>query len=235
MFNKFPRLEKLKDNALDFIFPRWCVGCGREGDFICLSCRRKLPRITPPICPVCGRPQPSGITCPDCARQIVEIDGIRAPFRFEGAIREAVHQLKYKNIRALDKPLSELMSDYLAANPIPGDVLVPVPLHPKRLRERGYNQSFLLANDLSKLCHLPVVDNCLVRERYVSPQARTATVDERRSNVRGAFTANARLTGSRVLLIDDVSTSGATLDACAGALKSAGVTSVWGLVLAREI
>ncbi|MFC2048468.1 ComF family protein [Chloroflexota bacterium] len=112
---------------------------------------------------------------------------------------------------------------------------MPVPLHQRRLRERGYNQSALLSEELGKLAKLPVVDDCLVRERYTPPQARTATVDERQRNVAEAFTyRNDRLRDKQVLLIDDVSTSGATLNTCAAALKAAGAKSVWGLTLARE-
>jgi ComF family protein len=151
-------------------------------------------------------------------------------------MRQAIHQLKYKSLRALAGTLAELLSEYLATDPIPGEVLVPVPLHTKRLRERGYNQSTLLARETGKLTSLPVVGDCLIRERHALPQARTSNVEERRANVAGAFTCcDRRLQGKQVLLIDDVSTSGATLDACAVALKAAGAASVWGLVLAREI
>jgi ComF family protein len=129
-----------------------------------------------------------------------------------------------------------LLNDYLVASSIAGEVLVPVPLHQKRLRERGYNQSSLLAKELGKLNNLPVMDDCLVRQRYAPPQARTSIVEERRGNVEDAFACrDRRLQGKQVLLIDDVSTSGATLDACAAALKAGGATSVWGLALAREI
>ena len=151
-------------------------------------------------------------------------------------MRQAIHQLKYKNLRALAESLAELLSDYLVAHPVPGEVLVPVPLHQKRLRERGYNQSALLAEEVGKLNGLSVVDDCLVRERHAPPQVRTSNVEERRGNVAGAFVCHdRRLQGKQVLLIDDVSTSGATLDACAAVLKAAGAASVWGLVLAREI
>ena len=190
----------------------------------------------PPLCPKCGRPQTSGMLCPGCTGWQAEIDGIRSPFRFDGAMRQAIHQLKYRNLRALAVPLAELLNDYLVANPVPGDILVPVPLHKKRLRERGYNQSSLLAKELGKLNGLPVVDDCLIRQRHALPQARTSTVDERRSNVADAFTCrDNKPQGKQVVLIDDVSTSGATFDACAAALKAAGATSVWGLALAREI
>jgi len=231
-----PQLVKLKGMALSLLFPQWCIGCGAEGSFICHSCRLSLPRILPELCPRCGRPQPSGTLCPGCVSWQAEIDGIRSPFRFDGVIRQAIHQLKYRNFRALATPLAELLDDYMRTSPMPGEVLVPVPLHKKRLRERGYNQSGLLAKELGKLIHLPVVDDYLFRERYTPPQAKTSNVDERRSNVVGVFTCrDDRFRDKKVLLIDDVSTSGATLDACAAALKAAGAVSVWGLVLAREI
>ncbi|MFQ6122191.1 MAG: ComF family protein [Dehalococcoidales bacterium] len=218
------------------MFPQYCIGCGKEGEFLCYSCCQSLPRISPPLCPKCGRPQPSGIFCPSCVSWSAKIDGIRSPFRFEGVMRQAIHQLKYQNLRALALPLAKLLQDYLLTNPLPAEVLVPVPLHQKRLRERGYNQSSLLARQLGKLASLPVVDDCLVRQRHTPPQARTSTVEERQSNVADAFTCrDHRLRNKKVLLIDDVSTSGATLDACAAALKAFGATSVWGLVMAREI
>jgi len=151
-------------------------------------------------------------------------------------MREAIHQLKYRSLKVLAPPLARLLHDYLAANPVRGEILVPVPLHRKRLRERGYNQSSLLARELGKLINLPVADDCLVRQWHALPQARTATVEERWSNVANAFTClGGRLQNKQVLLIDDVSTSGATVDACAATLKAAGATTVWGLVLAREI
>jgi len=133
-------------------------------------------------------------------------------------------------------PLAELLQDYLITNPVPAEILVPVPMHQKRLRERGYNQSSLLARELGKLNNLPVVDDCLTRRRHTPTQARTATVEERRSNIADAFTCrDDRLRDKQVLLIDDVATSGATLDACAAALKASGAASAWGLVMAREI
>ncbi len=236
MVRVLPRVAKLKGVALDFLFPQWCVGCGAEGSFICRSCRSSIQRIVPPLCPRCGKPQPSGVLCPGCVSWRAEIDGIRSPFQFDGVMRQAVYQLKYRNLRALAGSLAELLCDYLVTSPVPGEVLVPVPLHRKRLRERGYNQSSLLAKELGRLTRLPVVDGCLTRERHAPPQARTSNVEERRSNVAGVFACrDDRLRDKQVLLIDDVSTSGATLDACAAALKAAGATSVWGLVLAREI
>ena len=236
MVNVFPPLIKLKEVALDLLFPRWCIGCGKEGDFLCHVCQHSLPRITPPLCPRCGRPQSSGMLCSSCVSWQAEIDGIRSPFQFDGVIRQAIHQLKYQNLRALALPLARLLNNFLLTSPLSGEVLVPVPLHQKRLKERGYNQASLLTYQLGKLTNLPVVDDCLIRLRHTPPQARTLTVGERRNNLINAFTCrDYRLRNKQVLLIDDVSTSGATLDACAVALKAAGATSVWGLVLAKEV
>jgi competence protein ComFC len=128
------------------------------------------------------------------------------------------------------------MHDYLKVNPIPGDVLVPVPLHRKKLRERGYNQSALLARGLGKLSVIQVVENSLIRRKYTPPQARSSNIGERRNNVADAFACrDSRLRGKRIILIDDVSTSGTTLNTCAGILKSAGAAAVWGLVIALEL
>ncbi|MFC1967206.1 ComF family protein [Chloroflexota bacterium] len=164
------------------------------------------------------------------------IDGIRSPFLFTGVMRQAIHQLKYRNLRALAPSMSRMLADYLAGNPMPAGVLVPVPLHPRRLRERGYNQSSLLARELGKITGLAVIEDCLVRQGHTVPQARTSSLAERRLNMEGAFTCrNGRLGGKQVLLIDDVATSGATLNACAVAVKAAGAESVWGLAVSREI
>ena len=150
-------------------------------------------------------------------------------------MRQAIHELKYHNLRAICGSLAEFLAAYLQVNPVPGEVLVPVPLHPRRLRERGYNQSGLLARGLGKLTALPIVEDSLYRSKDGLPQAQTATAEDRRRNVADAFSCrDQKLSGKHVLLVDDVCTSGATLEACAVALKAAGAVSVWGLTLARE-
>ncbi len=239
MVSLLPPVKNLTRVVFDLFFPRWCIGCGREGDFICQACQQSLKLITPPICPRCGRPQdgePAKDGCPGCTGWQDDIDSIRAPFLFEGIIRVAIHEFKYRNLRTLAPALAGLLHDYLATNPVTGDVLVPVPIHRKRLQERGYNQSALLARELGQLNGLPVVDNCLVRLVSTPPQARSTGITERLSNVAGAFTCrDQRLQHKRIILIDDVSTSGATLNTCATALKTAGATEVRGLVLALEL
>ncbi|MCJ7605189.1 MAG: ComF family protein [Dehalococcoidales bacterium] len=229
------QVTKLKRAALDLLFPRWCIGCGREGSYVCTTCRDTFTAITPPVCDSCGRPLFGG-ACPDCAERSLVIDSIRAPFLFDGLTRHVIHEFKYRNLRGLAPLLAGLLYDYLAESPVPGDVLVPVPLHPKRLRERGYNQSGLLARELGKLTGVPVVTDSLRRVHHTPPLARSSNVDDRRARVADAFAStDGKLKGKRVILIDDVSTSGATLNACATVLKEAGVAGVRGLVIALEL
>ncbi|MFC1846777.1 ComF family protein [Chloroflexota bacterium] len=231
-----PLLTRLGGTALGLLFPCWCLGCGREGSLICADCRLKLPEIKPPLCPRCGMPQPGGILCAGCLNHKPKIDGIRSVFRFEGIMRQAIHRFKYNNLRAIAKPLARLLGDYLATYPLTAEVIVPVPLHRRRLRERGYNQSELLAKELGKITGLPLIKGGLFRQQLSQPQARAASAVERRKNVAGAFICRGdNLKDKSILLIDDVATSGATLDACAAALKAAGGGKVWGLTLAREV
>jgi len=139
-----PQISKFKGAALDLLFPQRCLGCGEEGALICHTCQKSLARILPPLCPRCGKPQPSGIVCAQCVSWQSGIDGIRSPFRFHGVIRQAIHQYKYKNLRILAGPMASFLNDYLMQNHLPFQIIVPVPLHPERLKERGYNQSELI-------------------------------------------------------------------------------------------
>jgi ComF family protein len=151
-------------------------------------------------------------------------------------MRQAIHQFKYNNLRVIAAPLARLLGDYLSTHPLTAEVIVPVPLHHRRLRERGYNQSKLLAKELSKITGLPLLKDSLIRQQHSQSQARAASAVERRKNVAGAFICRGdNLKDRSIMLIDDVATSGATLDACAAALKSAGAGRVWGLTLAREV
>ena len=228
--------RQLKESALDLLFPRHCVGCGRGGAFLCSRCRSTLQYLAPPLCERCGRPLAAGAECPDCESTSSQIDGIRSLFPYDGVIRQAILQLKYQNVRALAAPLAQLMWEYQQTQRLPADILMPVPLHPRRLRSRGYNQSGLLASELGRLTSLPVVEDSIVRRKNTAAQARTDSVEDRRRNVAGAFACrDKRGSGNQIIIIDDVCTSGATLRACAAALKSIGAASVWGLTLAREV
>ena len=152
-----------------------------------------------------------------------------------GAVRDMVHGLKYRNLRAGAPEMGRLLGKkYLESNPPAADVLIPVPLHARRERERGFNQSELLAREVSKATGLPVESRVLRRTRDTPPQVSFGSREERRRNIEGAFESTSKADGKRILLIDDVVTTGSTLSACAGALKTAGSHSVCGLALARQ-
>lgn len=224
---------ELRDAVLDLLFPATCVGCGRRGQLLCDECLAAAERIRPPLCLRCGRPMSREQLCHVCRETGSTIDGIRAVAYFEGSLRHAVHRFKYYGMHALARPLAELLIEYQEDNQLPADVIVPVPLHPDREAERGYNQAGLLAQALGRRMRLPTAETALTRVRATSPQV-TLDAQERRSNVADAFRAERRdVVGRRILLIDDVCTTGATMEACSQALKAEGARSVWGLTLAR--
>ena len=196
------------------------------------SCVDSLPELKPPFCRVCAQPN-APATCHRCLESPPAFDGIRAPYEMEGTVKEAIHNMKYRGLKAAAPELAELLANYLEEHPMPGDVLTPVPLHPRRLRSRGYNQSALLAKELSKKLGLDMNQSLLIRAKNNQPQV-SASRDERRENVQGSFRCDGRADGRTVILVDDVATTGSTLSACAAVLKAAGASSVWCLVLARE-
>ncbi len=215
------------------MFPVACAGCGREGGVVCGQCAEGLERLAAPYCRVCAAPGVSGL-CQWCRRFPRGFDSLRSPFRFEGAVRDSVHRLKYKGERAAAGPLAGLMVGYLRRNGVAVDAVVPAPLHPLRMRGRGYNQSALLAWGIGKGLGLPVREDLLVRIRNPRPQVETRTQQERRDNVAGNFVCAGGAGGLAVLLVDDVATTGSTLSECGLALKGAGALGVYALTLARE-
>ena len=227
------RLRKLTNAALDLLFPLRCLGCRKEGKLLCPACVATLPQLLPPYCAMYANPA-TDRQCRRCAVMPLEVDGLRAPFLMEGTIRDAVHSLKYRNLRAAAPELGQLLAQYLDSHPMPVKVIVPVPLHPRRLRSRGYNQSELLARELGKLTGLPVNNRLLARTKNTPSQVSLANQEERRRNTAGSFACAGDAAGQKILLLDDVATTGSTISACAAALKTGGAASVWGLVLARE-
>ena len=229
-------VARLASASLDLLYPPRCVGCEREGQFLCLSCSGDLPHLLPPFCIRCSQPIARGDICRRCETAPLDIDRIVAPFRMDGAAREAVHRLKYGNLRAIAPLLGALLADFLIEQRIRGDILVPVPLHRRRERQRGYNQAALLARQVGERLGLPVEADALARQRDTPSQTRRSQAEERRANVHGSFHCPRpeMVKGLNVLLLDDVCTTGATLEACAVALKDAGAVSITGVTFARE-
>jgi ComF family protein len=225
--------RKLGQMALDLLYPPRCVGCGQGGALYCTTCRALLSYLMPPICPVCGLPVGRPGVCRQCQEHPLQIDGIRSVAAYEGPLCEVIRCYKYAYMRGLAQDLGDLLVAFWRANPLPVDTIVPVPLHRRRLRERGYNQSALLAAYLGNQVKLPVVCDVLQRNRYTTSQVHLKW-GERRENVAGAFScADQRLEGRRVLLVDDVCTTGSTLEACSVALCAGGARSVHALTVAR--
>ncbi len=205
------------------------------GSFYCPACRASVSFVLPPVCPLCGRPQNSPGLCKGCSERPLHIDGIRSVAVFDGALRRAIHGLKYNYAHSLAAPLGGMLVAFWHTSPLPAEVIVPVPLHPRRRRERGYNQAALLALRLGEGVGLPVLTDALRRVRNTRSQTRL-NARQRRQNVAGAFAcAGEGVRGQRVLLVDDVCTTGATLEACSIALKEGGARSVWALTLARAL
>ena len=229
------RFRGLSEQVLDLLFPPRCVGCKTEGSFLCPTCLDQASRLKSPLCSLCGEPiSPPFRLCSHCQQSPLKIYGIYAPFIYQEVIKDAIQDLKYNNVKALAAPLARILAGYLETTSIQADVIVPVPLHWRRLRERGYNQAALMARELGKNLGWAVEERELRRTRYTKTQVRGANREQRRTNVRGAFDCRGRaVEGKRVLLVDDVCTTGSTLEACAMALRQGGATAIWGLTLAR--
>ncbi len=225
------RAAHLLNSALSFILPPVCVSCRQAGALFCPACRAQLDWIAPPICERCGRRLRHG-QCYACRRLRPDVR-LRAAIWFNGPIVPAIHRFKYEGITAAAAPLGELMVLGWDVWRAPVDLIVPVALHPSRERERGYNQAMLLARQLGERLELPVAVRALTRIRATRPQV-GLSLGERQRNVSGAFAADAALVaGKRILLVDDVCTTGATLLAAAAALLEGGASSVTAYCVAR--
>lgn len=231
---------------LDFILPASCKSCnspvGGSGiPHFCAACWNDFSLLPGPACPRCGRPfgSPEALThspdhfCLSCRKELPHFDQSVSVGQFEGSLREAIHVFKYKPCRYLGKPLSRWMVENIGFEP--GiDIVMPVPLHKKRLRERGFNQALLLAHGISKRYRITLSFDNLARTRHTKPQVELSGKD-RISNVAGAFSLRrpGLLADRNILLIDDVFTTGATLNECSRVLKDAGASRVMALTLAR--
>lgn len=225
------------ERLLDLLWPPRCVACGAWGAWLCAACVAALDSPRPPLCRRCGWPSPGATLCAACRRGPSYVLGIRSVAPYLPPLREAIHALKYDGMRVLVDPLSQLLAQLwereVASRRVPRiDAVLPVPLHPTRVRYRGYNQSALLAAAFARLLRLPYHEDWVVRSRRTRSQVGLSP-GERWSNVWQAFTAQGPLSGTRLLLVDDVMTTGATLEACAYTLREAGAAEVWALTVAR--
>lgn len=235
----------------DILFPPRCGGCGkpvRPGQPVelCGECQEALPWIKRPFCLKCGKDfNPAGKedgrrfnlrVCASCRTKAPSFASARSAFRYEGVARQAVQSLKFRGRKTLAESFAVLLEQRLADEPafLGGvDLVIPVPLHPSRRRERGFNQSALVARELAGRWGLPFSETALIRNRKTRPQV-GLSARERADNIRGAFEAGTEVYGKVVLLVDDVMTTGATASACSRGLKAGGAVETRVLTLARD-
>ncbi len=221
--------------AMDWLFPPNCGGCDSPGVRWCSDCADKTTTIPAPVCAICGNPTTSSGPCPRCLTSRPSFTALRSFTTFTGPIREAIHKLKYQRDLGIGEALAQPMIDCLQELNWPIDIVTSVPLGLARFKERGYNQATFLARPISLCMRIPYSSRVLVRTRETRTQV-GLTVNERQDNMTGAFQANRKLVlGKNVLVVDDVATSGATLNACATALLEAGASRVYGFSLARAV
>lgn len=225
----------LCNQFLDLVFPPCCVGCHQVGAWLCEACLSQIPRVQMPFCTLCSDVAGDDGLCTRCRISPLQIERIRSVVYFEGALRKAMHHLKYRKRVELADPLGSLMAAYWMEHAPDVDVVVPVPLHAKRLRERGYNQAALLAREVACQVGVSLDEQTLVRHRATASQV-DLNAGQRKKNMRDAFRCSSNaLAGKRVMLIDDVCTTGTTLEACAIALARGNASSIQALTLARAL
>lgn len=230
-------LANAKEWVLDLVFPKYCLSCEKEGNFLCFSCREAYLIFDAPHCPVCAKRNFTGILCAGCQEKI----GLRrffAPFSYRAKlVRDLIHEYKYEGIRSLGAIFAEEIARFLAfyGARIPANaVFIPIPLARSRERARGFNQALLLADELGRRLHIPV-SSPLRRTRATAQQIEMESHEARRTNVAGAFAMKDQnaVSGKTAILVDDVSTSGATLSEAAAVLRAHGAKTVWAIVIAK--
>ena len=236
-------LRRAADALVSLLFPPHCAFCRDatpSGQHLCESCRAKAARIERPYCQQCSQPFDGAIdgnfTCVNCGDRQFHFDCAVSRYRSAGLVRELIHRFKYERRLYLRSQLAEWLAEALEDERIraqPCDYLVPVPLHPARMREREFNQADVLARLLARRAGAPVLA-ALRRIRYTTTQTRLDR-EERMQNLRNAFRVRqtSRVSGSHLILVDDVFTTGSTVDECARVLKQAGAASVRVVTVAR--
>ena len=227
--------------VVDLLLPPVCEVCGHRLTYdervICEACWARVEPFNPPLCVRCGRPSDKKV-CDTCREQPLLPRRVRAIGNYDGILKEAIHLLKYNHRLSVASRLAQYLADIVAEEPEfqAADYLVPVPLHPTRERERGYNQAYVIAYRLSLLTGIPVLNNVLRRTRYTKDQI-DLPKELRKSNVWGAFrvTDADKIRDKTIILVDDVFTTGATLNACTQVLVEAGVHEVYGLACATPV
>jgi ComF family protein len=220
-------------NLIDLVLPPRCGGCRSVGAWLCDRCRRRIRRLEEPLCRRCGAEVESRRAGCGCRGRFRALLRLRSAVAYEGPVEQLIQRFKYQGWRRLSQPLALLLSERLVVEGLAASFVVPVPLHERRQRQRGFNQAELLARELRRSLALQAPPGRLVRVRDTVPQVGKDR-SHRWENVRDAFAwEGPGLEGRSLLVVDDVATTGATLEACAAALKAGGAGPVVGITVAR--
>ncbi len=221
--------------ALDWLFPPRCAGCGDLGIVWCAKCQAGVSLIAQPLCEHCGLPMHQSARCAACANHRYVFTSSRSWGVYAGELRQAILSLKHRSNAGLGAVFAKFLVQMFQTQDWNIDLLIPIPLGPQRLRQRGYNQIDLLARPFAELAGLRYADSVLIRRHETLPQFELNAA-QRWENLHGSFVADpAPLAGLSVLVIDDIMTTGATLDSAAQALREAGAKKVYAITLARAL
>ena len=244
-------MNKVKNFLLELFFPCFCFGCQKEGTYLCQDCKAVLEILEFQYClcnknpSIIGPGQEKG-KCNKCFNKNLSGLYFALSYKEKSLIRKLIHQFKYQPyVKDLAKTLANLIIEHLIisgknTNDIwQGGVLIPIPLDKNKLKNRGYNQSEELAKELSKILQIPAITNVLIKTKSTKPQMELSK-EEREQNLQSAFSINlvksdlTKFSGRKVFLVDDVYTTGSTMEECAKILKQAGAKQIWGICIARE-
>jgi competence protein ComFC len=221
--------------GIDWLYPPICAGCGKSGTRWCRTCQTQVFKLQDQICPRCGSYEPHGVLCVDCQGNSLPYEACLSWGLYSGPLREAIHRLKYQNDVGLAEALANHLIEVFLVTGWKIDFITAVPLGLKRRNQRGYNQSSLLALPLALAANVPFKPRAIARARETTSQV-GLSAPLRKENVRGAFVARPSLVSNKaVLIIDDVTTTGATLNSCAQALLDGGAKQVYCLTLAKSM
>ncbi len=234
-------LSPIKEFILDIIFPKFCLSCGKEGSYLCPDCFSLISISDRQYCPFCNYPKVvfDGKTCNRCKKS-KNLDGLYCATSYDNFIlKKLINQFKYEPyIKEISEPLSLLIITHLLnlnkQTNFDDFILIPVPLHIKKLKQRGFNPAEEIAKKLSENLKTPIFNNVLIKIKPTPAQVELKK-EEREINIKGAFSCQnpELINGKKVLLADDIFTTGSTMEECAKILKKSGAQEVWGMVVAR--
>lgn len=234
-------LKKSRKILLDLIFPEFCLNCGTEGSYLCEDCLSLIEILESQFCPGCQKRVTDGKTCPGC-KKYTKLNGLYFAASYQNnLVKKIITQFKYEPFaKELKESLTLLITTHFQLcgkkeSDFSDFYLIPVPLEIKRLKWRGFNQSEEIGKELAKFLKIPLATDVLYKTKETLPQVELSA-KTRKENIKGAFLVKnkEKIMGRKVLLIDDVYTTGSTMNECARILKESGAKEVWGVTVARE-